>query len=87
MATVIVLSNDEMAYAEFCQWIAKQPTEKPDPVERAIKSSLLRASGFDIAALSPRMLRWRRHIPYGNRNFIFDARLTARQTYSSRTAP
>ena len=51
VAPVIVLSGDEAAYAEFCQWIAQQPTEKLYPAERAIKSSLLRAGGVNLTAL------------------------------------
>jgi tetratricopeptide (TPR) repeat protein len=51
VGAVIVLSGNENAYTEFCQWIARQPLEKVVFAERAIKSSLLRPSGFDIAAL------------------------------------
>jgi tetratricopeptide (TPR) repeat protein len=51
VATVIALSGDDNAYAEFCKWIAKQPAKDGEAAERAIKTSLLRASGFDIAAL------------------------------------
>ena len=51
VATVIALSGDENAYAEFRKWIAQQPAKDGEAAERVIKTSLLRASGFDIAAL------------------------------------
>ncbi len=51
VAPVIVLSGDEAAYAEFCQWIEQQPTEKLHAAERAIKCSLLRAGAVKFATL------------------------------------
>lgn len=51
LATVMVLSGNDTAYAEFCRWVAKQPAETAELADRAIKSSLLLAKGFDLAAL------------------------------------
>ena len=51
VAAVIALSEDKEAYAEFCQWIAAKSLGDPVAIERAIKSSLLRASVGDLTAL------------------------------------
>lgn len=51
VGTVVARSGDDRAYAGFCRWIAKQEIKDVEMAERAIKTSLLRSRGFDLAAL------------------------------------
>ena len=58
IAPVLVLAEDQVAYAEFCGRMAQQFAESklPEEAERVIKGSLLRANSVDRAKLPADLL-------------------------------
>lgn len=52
VAPIVVLSNDQKAYAAFCNWITQQPAETAPLADKAIKACLLRPGIADLAKLS-----------------------------------
>ena len=53
IAPVLILAEDQVAYAEFCSRMAQHFAESklPEEAERVIKASLLRANSVDLAKL------------------------------------